>query len=70
MTNNEVFNYYVQRSKILDLIEPDLSRLRETLNRIEENPWNSEEEELKLYSDAVRLIGIWERESGDFSTLL
>lgn len=70
MANNEVLNYYVQRSKILDLIEPDLLRIKSTLDRIEETPWNLEEEKLKLYGDAARLIKLWERESGVLSTLL
>lgn len=68
--SNEVFNYYVQRSKILDLIEPNILRMKSAMDRLEDNPWNVEEEKLNVFNEAGRLVKLFERENGVLSTLL
>lgn len=63
-STSELLEYYVSRAKILDVIEPNINRLKSEVESMNDNPWNHEEGKLRILNEVENLLNMWERQTG------
>lgn len=61
---NEVYEYFVSRAKILDVIEPNLLRIKTIMDKMDDSPWNHHELKMQLIEEAGNLTRVWDKQNG------